>query len=136
MSDRADYTYGEPAPIQNDGPGMHDLVIKDILKRDPYAGIHLIAEVTERRDFGFMKYNTMLQANNGRNALRDALDEMVDLIVYLRQHMEEQHKVGMQARAVRKMYDRLLEDAMTLVLLLQVQKGDSRDSVSAAQADS
>lgn len=36
------------------------------------------------------KYGTYLQAFNGRNSLRDAYDEALDLCMYLRQKIEEE----------------------------------------------
>jgi hypothetical protein len=67
--------WGEPAPQHNDGPSMHDLVI---------------ADMQSRKEFGLQKYGTILQAHNGRNALRDAYEEVLDLAVYLRQKLEEE----------------------------------------------
>jgi hypothetical protein len=66
--------WGEPAPVHNDSPSMHDLVIKDM---------------ESRKQFGLNKYGTILQANNGRNAIKDAYEEVLDLAVYLRQALEE-----------------------------------------------
>lgn len=66
--------FGEPPPIKNDGPSMHDLVAADI---------------AARKEFGLKKYGTPLQAHNGRDALMDAYEETLDLIVYLRQAIEE-----------------------------------------------
>lgn len=66
----------QPDPIsQGAAPSMHDLVIEDMRKR---------------REFGQRKYGTLLQANNGRNPLQDAYEEVLDLAVYLRQAIEEQ----------------------------------------------
>jgi hypothetical protein len=64
----------EPPPVANDGASMHDLVI---------------ADMAERKQFGLDKYGTVLQAGNGRKALWDAYQEVLDLAVYLRQKIEE-----------------------------------------------
>lgn len=53
---------------------MHDLVIKDM---------------EARKGFGLEKYGTILQAHNGRNPLKDAYEEVLDLAVYLRQRLYE-----------------------------------------------
>lgn len=66
--------FGEPPPEHNDGPSMHDLVIKDM---------------EARKAFGLSKYGTILQAFNGRHALKDAYEELLDLLVYLRQFLYE-----------------------------------------------
>ena len=64
----------EPAPIPNDRPAIWSLVIADMQARD--------AE-------GRRKYGTPLQSHNGRDALVDAYQEGLDLVVYLRQAIEE-----------------------------------------------
>ena len=74
MSDIADYEYGEPRPIKNDNPAIQQLVIEDI---------------RDRMEHGKRKYGTYLQAHNGRDALRDAYEEVLDLAVYLRQILAE-----------------------------------------------
>ena len=66
--------YVQEDPIPNDSPSMHDLVIQDMERR---------------KQFGLSKYGTLLQAGNGRHALQDAYDEVLDLAVYLRQAIAE-----------------------------------------------
>lgn len=66
--------FGEPVPIPNTNRPVWELVIEDM---------------EARNKFGIEKYGTPLQANNGRNALKDAYEEVLDLAVYLRQAMEE-----------------------------------------------
>jgi hypothetical protein len=67
--------WGEPSPVPGNSPSMHDLVIADI---------------QSRKDFGLSKYGTILQTFNGRDGLKDAYEEVIDLIVYLRQKLEEE----------------------------------------------
>lgn len=75
MGDMVDESHsGQPSPTPTDGPSMHDLVI---------------ADMEARKAFGLRKYGTLLQAHNGRDALRDLYDELLDAIVYVRQLMEE-----------------------------------------------
>jgi hypothetical protein len=64
----------QPAPRRNDGPIIQDLVIDDM---------------HERLAIGITRYGTGLQPNNGRDALRDAYEEALDLATYLRQVMYE-----------------------------------------------
>ncbi len=64
----------EPAPLPNDSIPIWELVIEDMRQRD---------------NIGRAKYGTPLQAHNGRNALFDAYQEALDLVVYLRQLIEE-----------------------------------------------
>jgi hypothetical protein len=59
------------------------------------ASVHdiLIAHVQERKDFGLRKYGTPLQVDNGRDPLKDALEEILDVAVYLVQEIERRGTV-------------------------------------------
>ncbi len=70
MNKAVDY---QPAPKRGD-VNIVDLVLQDI---------------QSRADNGKEKYGTYLQANNGRDALWDAYQEAIDLVMYLRQEIEE-----------------------------------------------
>ena len=59
----------EPAPVPNDRPAVWDLVIADMKARDA---------------MGCARYGTRLQPFNGRDQLVDAMQEAMDLVVYLR----------------------------------------------------
>ena len=59
----------EPAPVANAQPAVWPLVMVDMAERDK---------------FGREKYGTPLQPHNGRDALKDAYQEALDLAVYLR----------------------------------------------------
>jgi hypothetical protein len=67
----------EPEPINDPTGEVHiwDLVIEDMKKRD---------------NMGTKKYGFHLQPFNGRNALVDAYQEVLDLAVYLRQKIYEE----------------------------------------------
>jgi len=60
--------------VPNNNPAVWDLVIADALARDA---------------IGQSRYGTRLQPLNGRDALRDAYEEALDLCVYLRQAIWE-----------------------------------------------
>ena len=62
------------APVPNDKPAVWDLVIKDMAERDA---------------LGRRRYGTPLQPHNGRDALVNAYQEALDLVVYLRQAVYE-----------------------------------------------
>lgn len=64
----------QPEPIANDNPPVWLLVKRDMLRRNA---------------FGVEKYGVPLQANNGRDALKDAYEEALDLCAYLRQAIYE-----------------------------------------------
>ncbi len=64
----------EPYPVGN-GTVVLPLVLQDI---------------KDKAEFGKIKYGTYLRAHNGRDALRDAYQEAIDLCMYLRQKIQEE----------------------------------------------
>jgi hypothetical protein len=68
------YTTPEQPPVKNARPHIQDLVMADI---------------AERKVQGIAKYGTALQGFNGRDALKDAYQEALDLVQYLRQALYE-----------------------------------------------
>lgn len=65
----------QPPPIRRHAlPSIHALVAQDFLDRGAY---------------GERKYGTKLTAHNGRDPLKDAYEEALDLAAYLRQEIEE-----------------------------------------------
>lgn len=64
----------QPDPKKNDLPAVWDLVVKDMRERDAV---------------GKERYGVRLQPHNGRDALKDAYAEALDLVVYLRQALYE-----------------------------------------------
>lgn len=67
----------QPPPVPNERPAVWDLVIADMQARDR---------------LGRERYGTPLQPHNGRDALVDAYQEALDLVVYLRQAIAERSK--------------------------------------------
>ena len=61
-------------PVVTDGPCVQDLVCVDI---------------QNRKRLGIQRYGTVLQPHNGRDALRDAYEEALDLAQYLKQALLE-----------------------------------------------
>ena len=51
--------------------------------------IELIRDLLDRDKMGTKKYGTTLRAGNGRDALNDALQEALDLVMYLKQAIME-----------------------------------------------
>lgn len=75
MSDELRFREGDQQlPEANDHGYIQDLVIADI---------------EERRQLGINRYGTALQSFNGRDALRDAYEEAIDLCMYLKQTIVE-----------------------------------------------
>jgi len=80
----------QPLPVPNGSQDIQSMVIADI---------------AARREVGIARYGTTLQAGNGRDALRDAYEEALDLSVYLRQVIEERdmaRRAGEAARLCRR----------------------------------
>jgi len=50
---------------------------------------HVMGDLFARSKMGEKKYGTVLQAGNGRDALWDAYQEALDLVMYLRQAILE-----------------------------------------------
>jgi len=76
----------EPLPMKNERPYIADLVIEDLRTQGRDS---LAVAIEERKQFGIKKYGTALQAFNGRRAIVDAYQEVLDGAVYLRQAFEE-----------------------------------------------
>ena len=75
----------QPPPQSNDNPAVWPMVIRDM---------------EERNQIGIERYGTPLQANNGRDALIDLSEELLDAIVYCRQFREEMRCLGTQLRQI------------------------------------
>lgn len=54
----------------------------------------VIRDLHDRADAGRQKYGTFLYTENGRDALMDAYQEALDLVMYLRQAIEERGPAG------------------------------------------
>lgn len=64
----------QPLPIVNDRESVQAAVIRDL---------------EARTQLGIERYGTALQPHNGRDALRDAYEEAMDLTLYLKQSLIE-----------------------------------------------
>lgn len=80
----------QPAPVKNTSPAIQDLVIMDVTALLSHTVCdQIIADIEARKVIGMERYGTLLQAHNGRDAKRDAYEEALDLVQYLRQALEE-----------------------------------------------
>lgn len=73
------------APIPNDLPSAHDLVI---------------ADMQQRKQLGLDRYNSQLQPFNGRDSELDAYEEVLDLAAYMRNGIEEKRMRRSKAQAL------------------------------------
>lgn len=69
----------QQAPIPQDGPDVQSMVMVDL---------------TTRRRIGIERYGVALQPHNGRDMLRDAYEEALDLAIYLRGAIAERDGVA------------------------------------------
>ena len=67
----------QPPPRRNDLPAVWDLVVADMVHRDR---------------IGRERYGTPLQPMNGRDALIDLYQELLDAVVYVRQLIFERDR--------------------------------------------
>lgn len=64
----------QPLPTRNSSPSVQSMVIADL---------------ETRLQVGIARYGTPLQPNNGRDALRDLYEELLDAACYARQLIAE-----------------------------------------------
>ena len=67
-------------------------------QKDPEEGVTAITplimeDLESRRELGINKYGTELKSFNGRDSLRDAYEEALDLALYLKQAMIERDSI-------------------------------------------
>ncbi|HEY9646761.1 MAG TPA: hypothetical protein V6C88_10345 [Chroococcidiopsis sp.] len=79
----------QTAPIPNEGEAIANIVIREYGHIEGLTGLFEI-----RKQQGIERYGVALQPFNGRDAQIDALQEAVDLTVYLRQLAEERRLSG------------------------------------------
>ena len=57
---------------------------------------HVMRDLTNRATVGFGRYGTLLKSHNGRDALMDAYQEALDLVMYLKQVLMERDEENNQ----------------------------------------
>ena len=78
----------EPPPIKNAQPHVADMVANDVMT---LLGQYKIAQdIMARKQMGMEKYGIPLQPSNGRNAVMDCYQELLDAANYMRQYMYEE----------------------------------------------
>ncbi len=106
---RKDRPGDQPLPVPNDGPVMHDLLCADLEARAAWAPAERISDIAEhvqaRKQLGLDRYGSFLQAHNGRDALLDLEEELIDAAVYARQVQEERG-----SQDIGPVYDALIAD--------------------------
>lgn len=115
MGDVADYTI-QPRPVEVEGAvSSHDLAIADLASwEQPEMTLGVIAKLRERKAFGLGKYNVILHKDNARNVRKDALDEAIDLVVYLRTWCDQEPGRG-------RLLEPLYQDALWIAVVLTAE---------------
>jgi hypothetical protein len=67
----------QPKPKKNKNPHVVDEVVKELLAR---------------KRAGRRKYGVYLQPDNGRDALQDLMEELLDGVCYLKQYLMERER--------------------------------------------
>lgn len=134
-------TAAEPAPQPNGHAPVWPLVIADVLAargRSPrYALSLLIADMAARDALGRARYGTALQPYNGRDALADLYQELLDAAVYARQAMIDAGLTEDEHQAIDlEVYRPLLAISMGLRAVVAARGGFGRRPAPAAPAPS
>jgi hypothetical protein len=82
-------TITQPTPIRRTTTPIHDLIIIDLIGTGLSDNDLLMKELNDRKAIGLAEYGTPLQAFNGRDCEKDAVEEMADMICYLKQGILE-----------------------------------------------
>lgn len=74
----------DPPPVEEQPPPIvnHHPIVQDLVRRDMDA----------RKQLGIYRYGTPLQPFNGRDALCDLYEELLDAVMYIRQVMYERDR--------------------------------------------
>ncbi|MEV0616144.1 hypothetical protein AB0I81_22715 [Nonomuraea sp. NPDC050404] len=93
----------------------------------------VIADIEARRDLGIQRYGTALQPHNGRDALRDLYEELVDGAMYVKQVMVERATAATPVEHGRRIhaviFNAVTEESRALDRFLSLT---DRDKVTAA----
>jgi len=116
-------------PVPNDRPASWDLVLDRLRQkglsrpsgRDNDDIWSLYRLMQERDRLGAARYGVRLQSHNGRDSMQDALEEALDLRVYL-ENVAQEHPDSTEARMVA---DEVTDLCLRLVALRRklTQKG-------------
>jgi|ERR1700733_5061545 len=114
----------QPLPVPNDGPSMHDLVTEDLDRHYPQAfALDLVRDdLTARKALGLERYGSLLQAHNGRDALRDLYEELLDASVYARQKVAESLDGGLLNPGLNGVYQSILRHLLSVRSLLDAER--------------
>lgn len=76
----------------------------------PFVQDAVIADIEKRKQVGIQRYGTPLQAFNGRDALRDWYEELLDGVMYAKQLMIERESIEIEWSVLLNNGQRLLSN--------------------------
>jgi hypothetical protein len=94
----------QPPPVKNRNTPSWSLVQEDLMRMGEYA---VLSDTSNRDLQGYRKYGTQLQPGNGRDSIRDAYEEAMDLVVYLKNAIQELPPMtppGVEHRQLNRLY--------------------------------
>lgn len=131
MTDETKSVLDQPEPIVNESEALWPKVIDDVYDmggdwRIPGLLVCQVADdMMERHTVGMKRYGTALQANNGRNPLVDAYQELLDAAVYLKQACIECDTAELgDSLLLQRMYENVLTEAISLRAVMNDIKGE------------
>lgn len=99
----------EEQPLPTPCPGVvgaHDLIVRDLALISLPAPLFdaAVSRVLDRKQVGLDRYGQLLCPDNGRDTLRDALEEALDLCAYLRNLLRLGHQLFDTYNAAVRVY--------------------------------
>lgn len=76
----------QPPPVPNDGPSLHIGAAAALTR---LGLLDVARDMIDRGQYGLRKYQSLLQAGNGRDWRADLYEEVLDGMAYCRQGHEE-----------------------------------------------
>lgn len=88
----------QPLPLHCPGvEGAHDMMLRDLVYiSSPFSDSlrnSIVNIIVDRKKVGFGRYGQLLCPDDGRDTLRDALEEALDLCAYLRNLLRLGHNL-------------------------------------------
>jgi hypothetical protein len=90
-------------------PDRHEQALPEVSTEGDSVQELVIRDVQERMRVGMERYGTLLRPFNGRDALRDLYEELLDGAMYARQALEEQKDVLPAAAEFGRLAEYLME---------------------------
>lgn len=75
---------------------------------------HVLADLQARADWGLAKYQTYLHTNNGRDAMVDLYQELLDAVMYIKQALLERETTADKLVRLRNQVNAILDNHRNL----------------------